>query len=212
MGRPENTMSENDSICTPEVIWKPIVETLGEIQFDPASNPASMVPAATRIWLPKFCMDPEPPPPGEYRTADGFDYTYGDGLKFDWGGVGLTFLNGPYSQLPDQKRRASWWGKFLTEVDEGIHFFPVRTACDWWQAYVPQLTTLTFLSKRVVHDNNYATKPTKRYKIGDLITDAAAFSQALGYVGPRPGVWLPTARKLGWTLELHGNPRFGGVR
>lgn len=207
MGRPENTMTTNDSICTPRSIWEPVVRALGPIEFDPASNPSSTVPAAAQVYLPSFSTDPEPQL-GVWRSTPDFDYVYGDGLSFSWRGVGLTWLNGPYSQLPDREGRPSWWGKFIEEVDEGVHFFPVRTACEWWQTYVPQVTVLTFLRKRVVHDNNFTTKATKTRAVGELITDAAAFSQALAYVGPRAHLWIPEAEKLGWTLHLNGNRRF----
>lgn len=204
MGRAENTLSENDEVCTPASIYNPVVECLGQIGLDPCSHPESSVPAACRIYLPRYTTDPEPPPHTRWFSTDEYDYAFGDGLvQFSWEGCGLVWFNPPYSELPDEKGRPSWLGKFVSEVDEGVGFIPVRTASDWWQRYIPQCGALTFLRKRVVHENIYAKKETKKYKVGDPIEEAAAFSQALIYVGPRIDLWVPFAReRFGWTLPL----------
>lgn len=202
MGRPENTMSKDDAVCTPKDIWGPVVEALGTIGLDPCSNPASTVPALSQVLLPIYWTDPDKPAPTEWQDGGDHDFLYADGLTLHWGDCGLVWLNPPYSELPDAKGRPSWLGKFVSEVDEGVAFVPVRSASEWWQNYVPRCDAITLLAQRVVHDNIFRKKDSKdgKKKAGEPITEGAAFSQALLYRGPRAGVWALEARHHGMTF------------
>lgn len=189
MGRSEHTFSRQDTVCTPEEIWKPIIETLGPIQFDPCGNPASSVPALVQVLLPElYWTDPKRAAPPEENCGD-YDVLWADGLRFNWKGMGLLFVNPPYSKL----RSEPWVAKARDEADESVLFLPVRTSTQWWQQEVVLCGAITFLQARVTHDNAFD-------KHGEAIDDPAPFGQALVYNGPRLEKWLELAQTLGWTV------------
>ena len=189
MGKSEHTLSKQDTVCTPEAIWGPIVAALGPIGLDPTSHPASTVPAQTQILLPDlYWTDPdhEAPPVSEYGDHD---VLWGDGLNYSWKGCGLVWGNFPYSLLG--KRKFIW--KAQHEADEFAGLFPVRTATQWWQKEIIYSSAITFLETRVTHDNCYDKK-------GELTDDPSPFGQALVYCGPRVELWYQELGKLGWTV------------
>lgn len=196
MGRSEHTFSRQDTVCTPREVWEPIVKTLGEIIFDPCSNPVSTVPALVQVLLPElYWTDPSKPAPAEETCGD-YDVLWCDGLSVSWKGMGLTFVNPPYSKLRSQP----WVQKARDEADESVLFLPVRTATQWWQQDVVRCGAITFLESRVAHDNAFN-------KEGELVDDPSPFGQALIYNGPRLELWLGLAQTLGWTVLGVGRSR-----
>lgn len=194
MGKSEHTLSKQDSVCTPQAIWQPIVDCLGEIGFDPCSHPASTVPALTRVLLPElYWTHPTDPAPPVQDCGD-HDVLWGDGLDFTWKGVGLVWLNGPYSLLG----KRPFIQKFQNEADEAAGLFPVRTATKWWQDELIFCSAITFLKQRVAHDNVFTRE-------GEPTDDPSPFGQALVYCGPRVELWCAQIGKLGWTVL--GAPR-----
>lgn len=189
MGRSEHTFSEQDTCCTPPEIWQPVVDALGPIQLDPCSHPVSSVPAATRVLLPElYWTDPEKPPP-LYEDCGDHDVMWADGTKIGVKGCGLVWLNGPYSQFSKDPR----WLQIGFEADECAGLFPVRTATAWWQDELVFYSAITFLRKRVRHENTFNKK-------GEPTDDTAPFGQALVYNGPRVDRWVEKIGLLGWTV------------
>lgn len=189
MGRSEHTFSEQDTCCTPPEIWEPIVAALGPIQLDPCSHPVSSVPAATRVLLPElYWTDPVKPPP-RYEDCGDHDVMWADGTKIQWRGCGLTWYQPPYSQLARNRR----WHELSFEADEMAGMLPVRTATSWWQDQVVFYSAITFLRKRVRHENTFNRK-------GEPTDDTAPFGQALVYHGPRVQRWIETIGLLGHTV------------
>lgn len=180
VGKNENTLNTNDAVCTPPEIFEPILAALGPIGFDPCSHPASNVPAATQVLLPRYWTDPDKPPPSEEQNGETL-VLWGSGLDFHWGGMGLVFVNPPYSELS----KKPWIAKARDEADEAVLFLPVRTAGAWWQDEITRCQAITFLRGRITHDGE---------------TVGAPFHQCLVYCGPRVEQWLPHAVKLGWTV------------
>jgi hypothetical protein len=181
MGKSEHTLSTNDEVCTPAAVYDRIVEILGPIGFDPCSHPASTVPSETQVLLPRYWTDPLKPCPAEESGGEQLTI-YGDGLSFNWGGMGLVYVNPPYSLLPKQP----WVRKAREEADEAVLLLPVRTAGAWWQDEVTRCSAVTFLRGRVQHDGE---------------EQGAPFHQALVYCGPRADLWLAKASALGWTVR-----------
>lgn len=233
MGRGENTFSLRDSVFTPPSILDPVQEILGPIGLDPCSHPHSIVPARLRYYLPEYA--PPGMPHGEPLHVPSFPHTLvhtrvdkygkehvtrtpivvpahlavvGDGLDLPWGpGLGLTFLNPPYSKLSEQP----WFLRALglleshevrsipskgerkrtaptqAHPNEVVWFVPVRTAGSWWQTDVVNVAdAITFLRFRVQH-------------VGE--PDPSPFHQCLVYRGPRADLWREKATKLlGWTI------------
>lgn len=181
MGKSEHTRSKNDEVCTPKGLLD-AVRMLEPIGFDPCSAPASIVDAATTVLLPKYWTDPMQPPPAEQECGDQL-VLWGDGLQYNWGGMGLVFVNPPYSLLAKQP----WIAKARDEADEAVLFLPVRTAGAWWQDEVTRCQAVTFLRGRVVHEGE---------------EDGAPFHQCLVYCGPRVERWIEivTELQLGWTV------------
>ena len=209
MGRSENTFSLRDSVGTPQRIIDAIVNILGPIGLDPCSHPGSIVPAATRFYLPEYA--PPGMPHGEpvAMPASGNTLAHvavvGDGLVLPWGpGFGLVYVNPPYSRLSsepwilralpngadvrkrtekgERKRDAASYA----ESDEVVWLLPVRTAGSWWQTdLVATADRITFLNFRVQH-------------VGE--DDPSPFHQCLAYRGSRAELWQEKANaKLGWT-------------
>jgi hypothetical protein len=189
MGRSEHTFSEQDTCCTPPEIWQPIVDALGPIMLDPCSHPVSSVPAATRVLLPElYWTDPHKDPP-LYEDCGDHDVMWADGTKIVVKGCGLVWLQPPYSRLPDDPR----WLEIGFEADEMAGMLPVRTANAWWQDRVVFFSAITFLRRRVRHENTFNRK-------GESTKDTAPFGQALVYNGPRVDRWVSEIGKLGWTV------------
>jgi hypothetical protein len=180
MGKSEHTLSTNDEVCTPAAIYDRIVEILGPIGFDPCSHPSSTVPAQTQVLLPRYWTDPEKLHPAEEDNGEQLTI-WGDGLRYDWGGMGLVYVNPPYSLLPKEP----WVAKARDEADEAVLLLPVRTAGAWWQDEVTRCAAVTFLRGRVQHAGE---------------EQGAPFHQALVYCGPRGALWREKAQALGWTV------------
>lgn len=180
MGKSEHTLSTNDEVCTPAAVYDRIVEILGPIGFDPCSHPASAVPSETQVLLPRYWTDPLKPCPAEESGGEQLT-VYGDGLSFDWGGMGLVYVNPPYSLLPKQP----WVRKAREEADEAVLLLPVRTAGAWWQDEVSRCQAITFLRGRVQHDG---------------AEHGAPFHQCLVYCGSRVDLWVEKMGSLGWTV------------
>lgn len=181
MGRSEHTFTKNDEVCTPAEVYEPIVAALGPIGFDPCSHPASTVPAESVVLLPRYWTDPSQPAPAE-QDCGGQLVLWASGLDFDWSGMGLVFVNPPYSLLPKEP----WVEKARLEADEAVLFLPVRTAGAWWQDEVSRCQAVTFLRGRVTHDGQ---------------EQGAPFHQALVYCGPRADLWVEKMSTLGWTVR-----------
>jgi hypothetical protein len=181
MGKSEHAFTTNDEVCTPATVYERIVEILGPIGFDPCSHPASTVPSETQVLLPRYWTDPSKPAPAE--EDDGKQLTiYGDGLSFNWAGMGLVYVNPPYSRLP----REPWVAKARDEADEAVLLLPVRTAGAWWQDEITRCAAVTFLRGRVTHEGE---------------EQGAPFHQALIYCGTRAALWCEKAQALGWTVR-----------
>jgi hypothetical protein len=189
MGKSEHTLSKQDSVCTPEAIWQPIVDALGPIYFDPCSHPASTVPASTRILLPELYWTHPTDEPPEHQDGGDHDVIWGNGLEFEWADCGLVYVNPPYSTLGKER----WIQKARDEADEAVLFVPVRTATRWWQQELVFCQAITFLASRVTHDNVYDKK-------GLLTDDPSPFGQALVYCGKRTELWCEKIGPLGWTV------------
>jgi hypothetical protein len=179
MGKSEHTFSTNDEVSTPAAIYEPIVAALGPIGFDPCSHPTSNVPASTVVLLPQYWTG-EGAPPAEEECGDQL-VLWGSGLDFNWGSMGLVYVNPPYSLLPKQP----WIAKARDEADEAVLLLPVRTAGAWWQDEVTQCQAITFLRGRVTHEG---------------AEQGAPFHQCLVYCGPRVDRWVAKMGPLGWTV------------
>lgn len=189
MGRSEHTLSRQDTVCTPQEIWGPIVDALGPIIFDPCGNPASTVPALVQVLRPDlYWTDPNKPAPAEENCGD-YDVLWTDGLSISWKGMGLTYVNPPYSTLGKEP----WVRKARDEADESVMLVPVRTSTQWWQRELIYSSAITFLESRVTHDNVFD-------KEGNPTSDPSPFGQALVYNGPRVELWLEKLGVLGWTV------------
>lgn len=211
MGRAENTFSTRDSVGTPKEIIEPIVEILGPIGLDPCSHPGSIVPAATRFYLPEYAPPGMPHGTPVAMPATGSTPAHvavvGDGLVLPWGpGFGLVYVNPPYSRLSSEPwllralphgedvRKLAGKGERRRDAasyaapDEIVWLLPVRTAGSWWQTdLVAAANMITFLDFRVQH-------------VGEA--DPSPFHQALAYRGSRAELWQERATEmLGWTVD-----------
>lgn len=175
MGKSEHTFSANDEICTPAQIYEPLIEALGPIGLDPFGHPASNVPAATKICLPKY----QGPWPWRDNPAT---VIWGDAYEHDWSGHGLVFCNGPYSDV------GPWAHQMWSERggDEVVGLLPVRTGSVWWQTWTADSDVVLFLRGRV-HFDNYPHQ--------------APFHSALSYVGPRGDRFVERLKYLGWCVR-----------
>jgi len=184
MGKSEHTFSTNDEICTPAQVYEPLIACLGPIGLDPFSNPASKVPATTRVLLPQYAVDRVAPEVWGFDPHDG-SVLWGDAYELDWGGRGFVFCNGPYSDV----RRWAYHMWSEQGGDEVVGLLPVRTGSVWWQTYTARSDAILFWKGRV-HFDNYPHQ--------------APFHSALSYVGPRADHFVAGMQHLGWCVR---NPR-----
>ncbi len=81
-------------------------------------------------------------------STEWFGPPHEDGLVLPWNGLGLVFVNPPYSR----GQLAKWTAKMTTNAALGteiIGLVPVATSTGWWQAMAPHCDAILFLAKRV---------------------------------------------------------------
>lgn len=147
MGRKENEASKNDEVCTPEIVFVPILRALRKKHFDidPCSHPDAIIPVKQRVFLPKY--------QGQAITRlkgirDAI-ISFGDGLMFDWQRK-LVWLNPPYSQLQYTKK-FPWLPKAARNC-RCVALLPSRTSSGWWQDGVAgDGQMVVFLRGRIRH-------------------------------------------------------------
>jgi len=119
----------NNNLCTPEWIWRRIVEHLGPIELDPCSNEWSSVPANTRFSGPAHgCVD---------------------GLTVSWIACGgLVYVNPPYGR----GHLRQWAQKCVAEAVGGVEIValvPCSPDTAWWQSCLPTVRAIAYLRSRV---------------------------------------------------------------
>lgn len=176
MGKPENHVrsakgegESNDEVFTPEYILSVVEQVLGPIGIDPCSHPKSIVRSTTAVMLPKYAPQVAP---FAQRTV------FADGLRVQWRGHGLCWMNSPYS--------APWLELFLTKMfvdrdrDEGAVLLPVRTGNVYW-AKTAGLADVEIRLGRVKHHGEKTHSPFHSWLLysGDRVEQA----MGLGVLG-----------------------------
>lgn len=125
----------NDTWCTPEPIWGPLVEHLGPISLDPMTNPRSKVPANER-----------------WTDWDGNVARFGlikrNAYEHSWDSYPFVFVNGPWSVM------APW----CKQAAERVHFnhtvllVPVRPTGGAWQKWIFPNFAVLWLNFRIQFD------------------------------------------------------------
>lgn len=176
MGRNENEFSENDGWGSPSEVLDPIYEHFGEIGLDPFGDPNAIVKANHYFFHPHH----QGVLPTGLNPKAGI--TVGDGFTLSWGGYGLVFANGPWSDC------APWVYKAATEGDEVICLVPARTGANWFQHYVAPADVVLFWKGRLKFVG------AKHH---------APFHCVLNYWGERPELFLK-AFPGHWYVRNHG--------
>jgi hypothetical protein len=150
MGKMENERSKNDEVCTPAIVFQPILDALRWKAFDldPCSHPRSIVPARTAVLLPQYSeggVARFPAVRGGARRC----FIYADGLQFTWRKK-RTWLNPPYSQLQYTKR-CPWLVKARDEASRCVALLPVRTSSGWWHEFVRPASARCYWKGRIQH-------------------------------------------------------------
>jgi hypothetical protein len=134
--------------CTPPEILDPVRRIFGgTIDFDPCSNPHSIVGAKREVMLPTWNSGTWDWAPGRRELV-----IFGDGLEVPW--LGNAFFNPPYSPKPmgEFMRRALVYAPPRdTPCASSIGFVPSKTSGKAWQDSVPGAQAVCFLNRRVRH-------------------------------------------------------------
>lgn len=146
--------SESQEWNTPEEVLRP-VRAFDAIGLDPCSNERSIVGAAV-----------------EWRMERD-----GDSLLRCWAGLGLVFVNPPYSH-----HLRAWMAKCGSSGAEVIALVPARTDARWWQEHAGMADAICFWRGRV------------RFLGGEA---SAPFPSALPYWGPRVDRFAEVFREVG---------------
>lgn len=130
----EHLMGTNDTWCTPEKIWGPLVEHLGPITLDPMTNPKSKVPAIHR-WT------------DWQGNVERYGFERRDARTASWDHYTNVFCNGPWSDL-------AWWCEkaALREGPDTTLLVPVRTTGSAWQEWIFPYFNVLYLNFRVQFD------------------------------------------------------------
>lgn len=166
MGLPESAFGVNDEHLTPLEVFEPILRHFGPIALDPCSHPDSIVPAHTRILLPR------------YGQLSGF--TSYDGLEFSWDGWGRVFLNPPYGRTEGGLER--WTRKASQEGDEVFSLLPVRTSGRAWQRWVFPCDAICWWEGRITHVGSSDPAPFHQ-AVTYWGPDPARFERAFEHAG-----------------------------
>ena len=146
MGKKENERSKNDEVCTPEEVFRPVLDALGWDCFDldPCSHPGAIVPVKRRVLLPMY-MHKTLNVSGSFCRRT----TYGSGLDISWRNQ-RVWLNAPYSQLQHMKKYP-WLEKAVSEAKRCVGWLPTRTSSQWWQEYARRAAAVCLWKGRVRH-------------------------------------------------------------
>jgi hypothetical protein len=179
--------STGDEHGTPDFVLEAVTKTLGPIGLDPCGHPKSLVEARRKIRLPKYWDE---------DGANSIDlvnrnFEFGDGEMTEWGGNGLVFCNGPFSEL-------HWWCWKSAELniyndagkptgDESVLLLPVRTTHSAWQKAIFGLHHAIIFA---AHRWKFHLAPT-----------TAPFHTALAYRGYRPAKFVEGFKHLGMPVR-----------
>ncbi len=136
------TAKSEDWTTPPHIIEAVLRAFGGGIDLDPCSNPDSIVPAATRIWLAKWAdwyREDHPDLP------DGVEV--GDGLLATWGGN--VFVNPPYSSGALGAFMARAEGMVEVRGGSAIFLVPSKTDIRAWQKHVRGAAAVCFIDGRL---------------------------------------------------------------
>lgn len=149
MGKKENELSKNDEVCTPSVVFQPILDALGWKAFDldPCSHPRSIVPCVDRILLPQY--EAEWKEDMVRRSHNASSIIFHCGTSITWRKQSV-FLNPPYSQLQYIKR-CPWLEKARDEAKSCVALLPSRTSSGWWHEFVLPAPALCYWKGRIQH-------------------------------------------------------------
>lgn len=174
--------AKTEDWCTPPEILEAVRDVFeGRIDFDPCSNPYSVVGAQRRVMLPKWA---------DSEAARGEDVVIGDGLEVPW--AGYVFFNPPYSHVLLGRFMARAARTALGGAGHGIGLVPSKTDIGAWHESVPASAAVCFLKGRVKHLLPDGTQ-----------ADPATFSQSLV-------LWTPS-RELTHRFALRLDGKLGDV-
>jgi len=146
-------VAKTENWTTPQCVIDIVEKVFGAIELDPCSNPDSIVPAAQRIWLPKWSDDYL-----ESHAQLPDDVVVGDGLEVEWGGA--TYFNPPYNA----KALDGFMGRAAEHAELGgsaIGLIPSKTDIKAWHAHVSKAAAICLIAGRVTFGpaENGATFP-----------------------------------------------------
>jgi hypothetical protein len=134
-------VAKTENWTTPQCIIDIVEKVFGSIELDPCSNPESIVPAARRIWLPKWA---------DWYLEDHDhlpdDVEVGDGLAVAW--FGATYFNPPYNA----KALHGFMERAVYHADAGgaaIGLIPSKTDIKAWHAHVSKAAAICLIDGRV---------------------------------------------------------------
>lgn len=191
--------------CSPNEILDPVRDLNGgPIDFDPCSNPASIVGAEVELMI---------------ERGD-------DGLSVSWVDRGLGYQNPPFGRA-----LGVWMHKTCVEADAGaetVTLTPSRTGSGWCQSLLQRSDAHCFLRGRLKFIGTRAPE-----LVGDdgkkgpvdwstitapqlealahlrlVVVESAPFDCVVGYFGPRPLRFRRAFRSLG-IVEVHPRRRRG---
>lgn len=172
MGVNEQDLSTLDHYSTPARVWQPIVDIMGPIGLDPFSNPVSLLPATVKWtdWGPAQNL-----PRGMFQK---------DGFVEPWGGYGLVFCNGPFSNV------AGFLCKCATDGDETIFLCRSNMNARYLHRYAIGADRILFFDKRLTFQGQVTQAP---------------FHCLLGYWGVRTALFEQVAEAIGgWCVKGKG--------
>lgn len=139
--------AETEDWCTPPEIVDVVRRTFGgAIDLDPATNPHSVVRAATEIMLPKWSANVDADRDLAEREARG-ELLFADGIRVPW--KGSVFTNPPYGYDLDAFMDRSVRASKSDEDASVIMLAPCKTSRKCWQRTVPHAKAVCFIEGRV---------------------------------------------------------------
>lgn len=188
MGKSEHTFGgNNDTVCTPETIYGPLIKTLGPIGLDPFGHPDQIVAPKNLVLLPEYSLGRDNVDDA-YRIVYGVEAVhYGDGLELDWSELCpedmWAFCNGPYSDI------APWAHKMWVEANNGVEsvgLCPVRTTGDYFQRWISRADVVQFLNFRIKFEG---------------VEWGVPWHSVLFYFGPRADLYVKGMQQYGWCVR-----------